>query len=212
MKTYLVSILLFGSLGLNIYLLNSYVVTSGQLDDDIVEPIDEIKLAQSAVKKNQRKDKLNQSHISKLEEIQKKFLPEKNVHEEHKAANKETENSDSYESDYNKQKELWKEDVSAFLETELGLDPKQLDDYFNLQIQREKTLSDYFTPKLEVQGGGTYVFDVEDIIASAKINEKYLIMLKQQLGDEGYKKYSDFKKRINKRMMDNGNSYFIMEF
>ena len=77
MKVFLLTGLLAGSIGLNVYLLNSPVIVEGSLDGGIVEPLDEIKLAQSAVEKNTEQNQYNFSHDKQLTKIQKKFLPEK---------------------------------------------------------------------------------------------------------------------------------------
>jgi len=51
MKSFLLSCLLLGSIGLNIYLLNTEVVVENNLDENTFQVNDEIKIAQSAIKK-----------------------------------------------------------------------------------------------------------------------------------------------------------------
>lgn len=212
MKTLVLIGLLVGSVGLNIYLLNNPVMVQDNLDEDLVAPIDEIKMAQSAVRKVS--SDIKEKHQDNLSTIKSKFLPKEEDPEIDAAETLEKDPyNDEYEIEYSKQKENWEREVTTFLGENIGLDTEGVEKYFQLMRDREQAISDYISPKIQANGQDqTYMFTLEDNIATAKINEKFLNKLKASLGPDGFKNYQKFKADYNKDQIDRGNAHFFMEF
>ena len=211
MKTLLFSALFAGSIGLNIYLLNSNTIVESNLDSDLIKRSDEVHLAQSAVKKTPKHQSLNDSHQNQLTDIRKKFLPESNPELDEKTTN-DPHHEEEYNDNYTRQREAWRNDISVFLETELGLEDNEVNSYFDLQQERELKVSDFLSSKFDKNSNKTYIISMEDNIEIAKINQKYLKQLKQNLGEDNFEKYKMYKDNFNKEMMDAGEAYFMMEF
>jgi hypothetical protein len=209
MKKLIFGGILIGSVALNIYLINTEVIVKNDLDSDFMEMNDEITIAQSAVKKPRIVIK---NHKKNIEKISKDLMPEKVT--EVRDAPEYTE--DRYPVDdqdqYQKSKEVWKENVTSFLDLDLELDVEQVESYFKLEKQREMEISSFMSPKIGEENDGPYLFTVEDNVALGKINEKYLKKLKTSFGDEAYTQYIKFRQNTNKKLIKSGDSHYFAEF
>jgi hypothetical protein len=209
MKKLIFGGILVGSVALNIYLINTEVIVKNDLDSDFMEMNDEITIAQSAVKKPRIVIK---NHKKNIEKISKDLMPEK-VSE---ASDASEYTEDRYPVDdqdqYQKSKEVWKENVTSFLDLDLKLDVEQIESYFKLEKQREMEISSFMSPKIGEENDGPYLFTVEDNVALGKINEKYLKKLKTSFGDEAYTQYIKFRQNTNKKLIKSGDSHYFAEF
>ncbi|MFT6631041.1 MAG: hypothetical protein ACJAS4_000987 [Bacteriovoracaceae bacterium] len=209
MKKLIFGGILVGSVALNIYLINTEVIVKNDLDSDFMEMNDEITIAQSAVKKPRIVIK---NHKKNIEKISKDLMPEK-VSE---ASDASEYTEDRYPVDdqdqYQKSKEVWKENVTSFLDLDLKLDVEQIESYFKLEKQREMEISSFMSPKIGEENDGPYLFTVEDNVALGKINEKYLKKLKISFGDEAYTQYIKFRQNTNKKLIKSGDSHYFAEF
>jgi hypothetical protein len=209
MKKLIFGGILVGSVALNIYLINTEVIVKNDLDSDFMEMNDEITIAQSAVKKPRIVIK---NHKKNIEKISKDLMPEK-VSE---ASDASEYTEDRYPVDdqdqYQKSKEVWKENVTSFLDLDLKLDVEQIESYFKLEKQREMEISSFMSPKIGEENDGPYLFTVEDNVALGKINEKYLKKLKIYFGDEAYTQYIKFRQNTNKKLIKSGDSHYFAEF
>lgn len=200
MKTLILVGLLIGSVGLNIYLLNSPVIVQEHLDEDLkASSSDKIKMAQSALKRvaSPKREVLYQRKelgpVKEKQSVKEEMLSDIDV-------------------EYAKQKESWQQDITSFFLNEMGLADEEIDSYFVMINEREKAISDYLAPKVRTLAKGqTYVLTIEDNIATGKINEEYLKILKASLGEEGFDQYQEFKESYNKSLIEKGTSYFLME-
>ncbi len=211
MKKFVYFTLLASSLGLNLYLLNTEVVVHNTLEDDIIEIDDEISVAQSALKISKMK---NKSHQKNLKQIRKGFVPSETQRKESEAevsVEKEKRPQD-YERDYEKAKEAWREKLSRYMEYELGLQSEQVERYFELGNERESAISNYLSPKMGKNAGEAYFFTIEDNVAMGKINEKYLNLLRQELGEDSYRQYIQYRQTHNRKAIEAGNADFYMDF
>ncbi len=210
MKKLLFGGILLGSLSLNVYLLNTEVIVSNNLEEDTFEVNDEISVAQSAVKKEK---KFKEKHFQNIRNIKQDLLPEyKTKDAEKKTEYLEDKVPDDYERDYEKAKVVWEEKVTEYLEMDLNLDSLQIDNYFALSKDREKAISDYITPKVEESSDRTYMFSLEDNIEIGKINERYLGRLKSTLGEEAYNEYVKYRRKHNKNSMSSSSGNYFVEF
>lgn len=205
--------LLTGSLGLNLYLLNSETVVKDELDSDqIIERIDdEVSIAQSALKLEKPK---KSQHKKNIKNIRENFLPEKSIDskEERKVNNDQTP-EENFDIDYEESRNIWKEKARDYLEVELRLPVEDIETYFNIQAEREKAIGEFMAPKFEnMNPDEPYFFTVEDNVAMGKINEFYLSKLKEQMGKSAYKDLNAFRQKYNQQMIKEGKGYQFIEF
>ena len=211
LKKILITGAFVGSIGLNVYLLNSEVVMHDDLDSDIIEIDDEISLAQSALQKKVIKIDKNGKQINK---IRKDLFPESNKN------NKSTElviESDDIE--VNKEINIqannlkWKDAIAEKFELDGNLSSKLTDKYLSIRNDRQKEidllLSDKFKTLKETE---TLFLSMEDNIEISKINEKYLNLLKEILGDKAYNLYKKAKVNFNKNSLEPNSDTFFVEF
>ena len=211
LKKILITGAFVGSIGLNVYLLNSEVVMHDDLDSDIIEIDDEISLAQSALQKKVIKIDKNGKQINK---IRKDLFPESNTN------NKSTElviESDDIE--VNKEINIqannlkWKDAIAEKFELDGNLSSKLTDKYLSIRNDRQKEidllLSDKFKTLKETE---TLFLSMEDNIEISKINEKYLNLLKETLGDKAYNLYKKAKVNFNKNSLEPNSDTFFVEF
>lgn len=210
MKKIIFGSLLLGSVTLNIYLINTEVIVSNDLDSDLIELNDEITIAQSALKKPKITIK---NHKKVIEKISQDLMPEKkNSPLEKTEVSEEKYPAIDGQDQYEKSKELWRESVTSFFDMDLQLDPRQIESYFKLEKEREAEISRFMAPKIGDENDGPYLFTVEDNVALGKINEKYLNLLKSSFGKEAYDEYIQFRQSTNRRLIKSGDTHFYAEF
>ncbi len=210
MKKIVYTLMLAGSVGLNLYLLNTEVLVSNDLEDDILEIDDEISVAQSALLRKKNK---TPNHSKNIKDIRNNFLPETAGKNKEGSALEESKKSrQDYDREFEKAKEEWKEKLTRYMEDELGLEPPQVDQYFDIGQEREGAITRYLAPKFENAKDGPYFFSIEDNVAIGKINEKHLKQLKVEMGEEAYEQYIEYRQEYNKKAMESGNADFFMEF
>jgi hypothetical protein len=210
MKKLIFGGILVGSVALNIYLINTEVIVKNDLDQDFMEEMnDEITIAQSAVKKPRITIK---NHKKNIEKISQDLLPKTNSNKVEASDYTDETYPGKGPDEYQKSKDVWKENVTSFLDRDLNLQEEQVESYFNLDQAREFEISDFMGTKVGEHEDEPYLFTVEDNVALGKINEKYLNKLKASFGEEAYKQYIKFRQESNKRNMKNRDSHFYAEF
>ncbi len=205
-------IIFFGSLCLNFYLISkkqTIVETSNLEEDNILHSTDKVKTAQASVKKNIK-------NTSKKTDLEKKNQ-ELDITEEPNLALTEEEKIEEikkdYEAEYKKAQKSWQNKASLFLEEGLGYSHQYAEDYFYLQTERNKAISEYMAPFMESENeDDPYYFTIEDNIAVSKINELYLNKLREKLGEEAYRRFMDYKNNYNKEMIKEGKGSYYIEF
>lgn len=205
--------LLTGSLGLNLYLLNSETVVKNDLDSDqIIEKLDdEVSIAQSALKIEKPK---KSQHKKNIKNIREDFLPEKSDKTSgEQNVNNEKTPEENFDMDYEESRNIWKEKAREYLEVELRLPAEDIDTYFNIQTEREKAIGEFMAPKFEnMNPEEPYFLTVEDNVAMGKINEFYLSKLKEQMGKGAYKDLNTFRQKYNQKMIKEGKGHHFIEF
>jgi hypothetical protein len=213
MKKLIFSGVLVGSLGMNLYFLNSEIIVQNDLDSDLIEIEidDKISMTQSAIQKPKITINNNKKQIG---EIRKDFLPE-DKSEETEANNRiiEKENYDSQKAQikYEEEREDWQNLITERLEREAGLEPEQVEKYFSIVDERRKAIDDYLSPLFKnIPEGETLMLGIEERVEMTKIDGIYLDKLKKTLGTEKYNLYRKFRKEFNER--DKKEKFFFVEF
>lgn len=205
-------VLLMGSVGLNIYLMNVEVVIKDDLDNEMIMPMDdEISLAQSGIQKPAKKLAAKVECEPKIIEkiVYKEKAPEEKEEIEIKSSNKKA------PMDIKEVHANWFAESNEFFENRLALTADQVASYYDLKTRREQEINGYIMPKMEEsreQGQAVYMFTAEDTIAIGKINQRYLEKLKEAFGDIAYQEYQQFKSTYNQRLIHNDNSSYTIEF
>lgn len=210
--------LLSGSVGLNIYLLNTLVVSHDDLDSDMIEMDDKISIAQSAIRKpystsERKRDKNKKS-------IRKSFLPESHNGSENKKEQAESTIDNEVEQDvtyinsnYDLGMDKWQKRLVDKLEGELALSTDTVDQYFQIRKERQDAIDSYMQPQFDnLPDGESLLVSIEDNIQISKINEFYLNKLKDSLGSEAYKSYKKVRENFNKESLQPNSDHFYIEF
>jgi hypothetical protein len=202
MRRRFLTLILGFSLGLNVYLL------SGQ---EQVQVNDAISTKQSALK-------INRSYIpQKRHENNKKFIEEEILPEKSQPLADEKVESDSAtedkepvmsEQEFIEVYERRNTEIRAFMERDLGLDPELASYYFELSKKRQKEVDDYLMPKMKSQEG-PYLFSIDDNVAIANINARYVELLKSAMGEENYQSYQQFRNQMNRNSMEQDSDFPI---
>jgi len=209
MKSFLLSCLLLGSIGLNIYLLNTEVVVENNLDENTFQVNDEIKIAQSAIKKAELS---NKKHKRNNRKIRKSFLPEDTSSPSVEHTQEKTENA-VYEVQYQESLTKWDEKLNQHLELDLNLTPDEIQQFNSILKKRMTAINSYMEPILREQDPEVgYMNTVEDNIEISKINITYSEYLKGFLGPVAYEAYANFRKNHNANEFQNGTSHVYVEF
>lgn len=208
MKTLVLGILLLGSVGLNLYLLNATVVMEDDLDDNLTTPLDEVKVAQSAV--NKIKVMKNSLRIHDM----KSSKPDSGVSKISRKEKVDDKILSNFSDKYREEKEKWDSDLREFLEYEISLSTPQIQEIIELRDRRERERSDYFSEKIDQEGKSSfYIHTAQDRVDLAKIDKKYIEMIKQILGEDGYTRYQSFRDDYNAKKIDGKKEvYHFIEF
>lgn len=217
MKTTLLVMLLIGSVGLNIYLLNSPVIVQGDLDEDLIEPVDEVKLAQSSLKRVIPSHE-RVKHHNNIQKIERKFLPkDSDPHiKAEDTADLIPDVSNNYEQDYKQAKENWSRETTSFLELDLRFSVDEVTAYFSLMNEKEKAISDFLgelSKGKELDDKG-FILNVEEGLEMAKLSKKYFDKLKAMFSGESFERYIEYKENYNKKILKNSNdgrTVFLMD-
>lgn len=204
MKKFLVFCLLV-SVGFNLYMVKSEYVVRDDFNDDYEEALsekmvnDQITIAQSAIKKDcacsktsllKRKPKLTKKVVAQNEEPE---IEDKQEYSEEVIREK-------LEARYNE----WVDKSENFFLDELSLTAEQVASYRNLSKKRQNEISEYFNQKsknAEEDSPSTYMFTSDDTIFMGRVAQKYENLLKDNFGEENYKKHKQFIKNHNDSIM-----------
>lgn len=211
MKERSTRILLIFSLVLNVYLI------SNSSEDQ--PSVDKVSVKASAVK-------VENSHIPKkrhennIEFIEDEIMPEDEGQKNQVKHSRgiELDEPEQAINEYSDEamkaaQKTWEREYRAFMERDLGLDPAVADIYRELAEKRKKEIDDYLIPRMSsMEENEPYLFTLEDNIELSKINQKYLKNLKEVMGPKNYDSYSRFRENMNRKIMENGSSYFWVEF
>lgn len=189
--------------------LNIYQFNFGKTKADQNQLQDSIGVKQSAIKKEAIIPQAEKAQ--NLKGIKSSFLEtDKRDYkdlQETKIENKNYINADEVD----KAEQAWKRKASDFFAVELGLDGQTIEEFFQLNIEREKELNAFMRSRITENGGDQFFYTLEDIVNENKINERYLNKLKSMLGPQGYKDYKTFRNRYNQQIIESGEGFYLIE-
>lgn len=205
-KSTLMPIILVFSLFVNIYQYKNSI--SGQSKNmKLVK--DKVRMKKSSIKKHEVIPAKEKKH--NLKGIKNSFLEtEKRDYsdlQETKIENKNYINADEVE----KAQEAWHRKASDFFTVELGLDGQTIEEFFQLNKDREKELNEFMRSRINHNGGDQFFYTLEDIVNENKINEKYLEKVKSMLGPGNYENYKVFRNQYNKKIIESGEGFYLIE-
>ncbi len=211
MKERSIRILLIFSLVLNVYL-----ITNNEQDTPSVDKVS-VKAAAVKVENSQIP---NKRHENNIEFIEEEIMPEDEAQQDQIKHSRviELDEPEQAANEFSEEamkvaQKTWEREYRAFMERDLGLDPSVADIYRELADKRKKEIDDYLIPKMSsMEENEPYLFTLEDNIELSKINQKYLKNLKEVMGPKNYDSYSRFRENMNRKIMENGSSYFWVEF
>jgi len=192
--------LLIISVAANIYFLNKPSKQSAV--------VDKVDLSQAAIKKHEVQTSEKEGN---LRGIKNSILE---IKERDYSGLKETKiEQEKYinEDEVEKAQEAWKKMATDFMVGELDLDQNIIDEYFQLDRRREKALSEFMQNRINDNGGDQFFYTLEDIVNENKINEKFLGELKAMFGPQGYEEYKKFRNNYNRKIIESGEGFFLIE-
>lgn len=201
--------LFVSSLGLNIVLLSTQEPT---------QEIDSVGTQQAALSIPSREipQQRHENNIKFIEDDLKPSQQKPENLEEKVEALEEQERSEpvDYQEAYQQVNKKYNQETRAFIERDLGLSPETADFYFSLSQRRQKEIDDFVGPKIDPANSGDepYLFTIEDNIEMAKINAKYINLLKASMGEANYTQYKKFRQNLNRKLLEDGRGYFWVEF
>lgn len=206
MKRYIWNALVVSSFILNIYFLTD--------EPKVVE--DTLSLKASAIKKNP-KTVASKRHDNNLKTFKEDIFPKQEEVRpsdlnQVEADNAKPDEKRPYEEVYQELHQDWRKSARAYIERDLGLSPDQADFYFELAMKRQEEVNKYLEPKINNEEGEPYLYSIEDNVEIGRINGRYLQLLKASLGPEGYQNFKKFREAQNKKLMEEGQGYFWVEF
>lgn len=195
------------SLGFNFYLYKSqYVIVDDFADDQLdqipaQEPMnDQVKLAQSSIKKTTDCESLNK----------KKSLPHQKALKTtpYMEQDQDEEFSDLRDDVLRRKMEesydQWLVKSDNFFYEDLRLSREQVARYRELSAQRQQEISQYFELKRassDDSNAQAYLFTTEDTIFMGNLAQKYERLLKENFGEKNYRRHKKFIKRHNAQVM-----------
>lgn len=203
--------ILLGSVSLNVYLIKTG--SQNEISDEISTGVSAIKIEKSYIPKKR--------HENNIEFIQDEMLPEDKASQAKLAEPKLEPNEETVEVEEPKEfderamresMKAWQKESRAFIERDLGLEAGVADLYFEIRDKRRNAIDEYFEPRMSNLGDEPYVWSIEDNIAIAKINERYLNLLKLGMGEENYRAFSRFRQKNNRKNMENREGSVWIEF
>lgn len=194
------------SVGFNLYLYNTEYVVHDDFNDEYDDftpelPVnDHVKLAQSAISKEDC-GPVKKAFLRRKPTQKKNTNTKDEVNKEDDAPMlSEVEIREKLEARYNE----WVEKSDNFFIDELELTAEQVAAYRNLSKQRQSEITDYFNRKTKdasEDSPASYMFTSDDTIFMGKLAQKYESLLKENFGEENYKKHKNFIKNHNDTIM-----------
>ena len=203
MKKFLLLCLLV-SVGFNLYLVKYEYIVRDDFEDDyapateMVEAVDQVKLAQSAVAK---KEILKPKKSCSCKQNTPKYA--QSFDERDERAPNEKYSEDFIREQIEQKHREWLEESDKFFYEELRLSSEQIARYRELAKNRQKEIDIYFNKKhADLAEGETasYMFTSEDTIFMGKVTEAYEESLREAFGEENYKSHKDFINKHNSRL------------
>ncbi len=195
------------SVGFNMYLYNTEYVVRDDFNDnyDHITPEipvnDHVKLAQSAILKKEDCGADQKAFLRRKPTQKKNASTKDEIDKEDEAPMlSEVEIREKLEARYNE----WVEKSDNFFIDELDITAEQVAAYRNLSKQRQSEITDYFNRKTKdakEDSPSAYMFTSDDTIFMGRLAQKYENLLKENFGEENYKKHKQFIKNHNDTIM-----------
>jgi len=213
----LLIVLLTVSIGFNLYLIDVEYVVQDDLSQpdslDRVEVIDQVKLAQSAIKnkKNQNNCKCKEDSLT-----DKVSFKSKEDFVENQAQDRLAYDEKEISEKLNQKHKEWLEKSERFFEDELRLTHDQIMRYQELSVARQIEVDEYFNPKMEALRDGdqyqAYMHTTDDTIFMGKLAEKYNKLLEETFGRSGYMAFREFVSKHNQSAIKEDKFFYTVEF
>lgn len=199
------SFLLLISVSFNVYFLTNNDSESYENQDEL----DQVSTSQAAIKNKPITEVKRQENLKAIKE--NVLEVKKDTQYEQLKETRIEEKNYINEDEVEKAKEAWKSSATEFMNSELELDQDKIDAYFSLEVERDRALSKFMQKRITDNGGDQFFYTLEDIVDENKINELYLNKLKALLGPDSYEDYKNFRNAYNKKIIESGEGFFLIE-
>ncbi|MCO4753454.1 MAG: hypothetical protein KC478_03185 [Bacteriovoracaceae bacterium] len=198
--------LLGASVALNFYLVKVDVVVKDDLDQEYVEPtpVDQISVAQASL---QRESAKSCPPCEKKAELSK--VTARECEEEQTALVPKFDKQD-FEKKIAEVRESFEKDTIRFFEYELGLTSAQVNNYKNLQVERDAAIANYIDGRVDSNGG--FMPSPEQMVDLAQIDKKYIQKLKSAFGESAYEDYIKYRDNFNRRLREQDQFHYSIQF
>lgn len=175
---------LCSSIGMNVYLMTEEVAVHDDLDTEMIEEVDDaISLAQSGIQRQEADIKKEKNFRSPPRAVEEKDFKEEDFDEA------------EYTEFIRKNSQAWKQRVTDLVEVKLGLPTTVVGKYEMIKLKRDEEIDAFFNAKRQ-QDDEVYYVDLEDRVALAEIDKKYLSSIKKLFG-ENYERFQKLRAEYN---------------